>query len=295
MDDTAARVKFWGHRFALIQAACGNLSVSHFRSVSSTSVLLLILASALPAAVYPIKYHLDRPGRLSLNLYDQRGALVRELRRADLERAGDHTLIWDGLDRKGQGAKAGTYTWKMLETDGLAAEFLLRVGTNYPVGTNLSSSGGPGTHNGAYAIAIDDSGVYIAANQTENIETCMLKLSPDGEKRLWSQHLPAGAKGEVVWEGARAIAVDCGEVFLLGHTVPQRVFVSNAETGAAAAREIAVDWDTTAPDYNDGHTIQDANNHGATDMDVYDGVLVVAYKAAKCDSLVRFSDRRSDR
>ena len=52
------------------------------------------------------------------------------------------------------------------------------------------------------------------------VETCLLKLSPDGKQRLWSQVLPIGAQAAVTWEGARSIAVDRDEVYLLGHVAP---------------------------------------------------------------------------
>src|SRR5579862_1261198 len=236
--------------------------------------ILLVLVGRSNAATYPITYHLAQAGKVSVALYDEKGKLVREMLRALPQDAGDHSLIWDGLDRDGKGAPAGGYTWKLLQTQGLSVEYLLIVGSNYPIGTSLSSSGGPGTHVAPFAVAVDGSGIYVAALQTENLESGLIKLSPDGKTRLWSQKLPVDTKGrEVVWEGARSIAVDGGEVYLLGHFSPQRVHVSNARTGVGV-RALDVSWDSPEPDQR-----TDEVNHGATDMDVRNGVLVVAYKA----------------
>jgi hypothetical protein len=249
------------------------------------SLVTLVLCTASPglqAAVYPLVYHLSSPGTVSVAVYDARGTLVRELLRAAPQSAGDHTLFWDGLDRDAKGVPSGKYGWKLLQTHGLSAQYLLSVGSNYPVGTNLSSSGGPGTHVSPYAVAEDETGIYISALQTENIETGLLKLSPDGKKRLWSQRLPFDARGrDAVWEGARSLAVDHGEVYLLGHRDPQRVHVSSAATGAGL-RAFDVSGGSGAPDSGAIEPTQ-----GATDMDIRGGVLVVAYKS---QNVIRWYD-----
>ncbi len=252
------------------------------RNLASLKTVLVLLSGAIAVAAaradtYPITYKLDRAGNVSVNVYDSSGAIVRELLHAASQSAGEHTLIWDGLDRTGKGVAPGAYGWKLLQTpSGLSSQYLLKVGDNYPIGIDMSSSGGPGTHNAPYTVAIDETGTYISALQTENIETCMLKLSGDGgadAKRIWDQKLPMDDKKQgVAWEGARSIAVDRGEIYLLGHTVPQRIFVSDAATGAAAGRTIAV-----KADGDDPGPIETIFRGGAADMDVHDGVLVVAY------------------
>jgi len=244
-----------------------NYARRHFLAAA----LLAMSIGMTYADTYPIAYRLAKAGKVSVAVYDANGVLVRELLRATPQKAGSHKLIWDGLDRDGKGVPAGKYSWKLLQTQGLSAQFQLIVGANYPVGTDLSSSSGPGTHNSPYTVAVDETGIYISALQTENLETCMLKLSHDGKQRLWSQQLAYDTNGlQVAWEGALSIAVDKGVVYLLGHENllgagrPQRVFLSDAATGkTTGVRAFDVTW----------------GNPGATDMDIHDGVLVLAYRA----------------
>ena len=222
----------------------------------------------------PIRYHLSRGGDVSLAVYDGDGVLVREVLRAVPQEAGDHVVLWDGRGRDHAFLPTGDYHWKLLETSGLHAEYLLSVGSNYPLGTNLSSSGGPGTHLAPFTVAADATGVYIGAFQTENIESALVKVSPDGQRRLWSQQLPTDERGQMIaWEGGRSLASDGGEVYLLGHHFPQRVHVSDAKTGNPL-RVLAVDWEPPFP-YLYG---SDARG-GATDIAVAHGVIVVAYQA----------------
>ena len=239
------------------------------------AIALFLLGVEPPGtATLPIRYRLAAAGNVSLAVYDARGALVRELLRATPQPPGDHAVEWDGRDRSGKPASPGTYGWKLLETRGLQAEYLLSVGSNYPVGTSLSSSGGPGTHLSPFAAASDGTGVYVGALSTENIESGLIKLSPDGKSRLWSQKLPTDEIGiPIAWEGARSLASDGNEIYLLGHLQPQRVHVSDAQSGMSH-RAFRVDWAPPLPD----HLGRDATG-GATDMALAPGVVVVAYTA----------------
>lgn len=46
-----------------------------------------------------IRYQLPQAGNVSAAVYDAEGRLVRELLRGAPQEAGQHSLIWDGLDR----------------------------------------------------------------------------------------------------------------------------------------------------------------------------------------------------
>ncbi|HVZ89461.1 MAG TPA: FlgD immunoglobulin-like domain containing protein [Polyangia bacterium] len=220
----------------------------------------------------PIRYSLAAAGDVSLAIYDQQGALVREILRADPQKAGEHLAVWDGLGRDGKPVPAGAYGWKLLETQGLHADYLLSLGANYPIGNDLSSSGGPGTHMSPFAVAADPTGIYVAALQTENIESGLIKLSRDGRTRVWSRKLPADAHGqEIAWEGARSLAIDGGEIYLLGQRFPQRVHVSDAKTGRPL-RTLSVDWEPPLPSLHGASALG-----GATDMAVGGGLVAVSY------------------
>ena len=192
-----------------------------------------------------IPFNLEKPGNASAAIYDAQGRLVRELLHAAPKTAGGHALIWDGLDRDGGALPAGEYTWKLLQTPGLKATYLMSLGSNFPPGDNWRTACGPGTHSSPFGIAVDESGVYVAANTTENIETCMLKMTPDGVSRLWSTLHPRP------WDGALSLAVDGGEIFMLGHHMhidgrvapaqrrKQLLYVYEAATGRLAKRTVA--------------------------------------------------------
>lgn len=87
----------------------------------------------------------------------------------------------------------------------------MSLGSKFPPGDDWRTACGPGTHHSPFRIAVDESGIYVSANTTENIETCMLKMSPDGASRLWTALHPRA------WDGALSLAVDGGKLFLLGH------------------------------------------------------------------------------
>jgi hypothetical protein len=239
-----------------------------------SAIAVLLLLPAAPTGGGPIRYHLDAAGNVSLAVYDPGGRLVREVLRADPQAAGDHVVSWDGKTREGKPVPPGHYSWKLLETGGLSAQYLLSVGSNYPIGTDLSSSGGPGTHLSPFAVTADATGVYVAANQTENIETGIVKLSRDGRTRLWSQKLPADARGvPVAWEGGRSLDTNGTDLYLLGHRFPQRVHVMDARTGEPL-RAFGVDWGPPLP-FQLGTNAAD----GATALALAGGLVVVAYQA----------------
>ena len=229
-----------------------------------------------------ISFELKKPGNVSAAIYDSGGHVVRELLHAVPKNAGKDFLVWDGLDRDGNSVPAGDYTWKLLQTSGLKTAYVMSIGSNYPPGNDWRHAGGPGTHAAPFGVAVDKSGIYVAANTTENIETCVLKMDPDGKSRLWSVIQPRP------WDGALSMAIDGGELFMLGHNVwvdgrtpelPKRqiLYVYDAATGALAPRteastalggvpvKIDVHWDTATEDID------------ASDMDIHNGVLVVSY------------------
>ncbi len=244
------------------------------------SLLQLVLCAGMAGAVV-IPFTLDQPGNVSAAVYDQEGRLVREMMHAVPMTAGKQSMFWDYLDRDGNSLPAGNYTWKVLQTTGLKAKYLMSLGSNFPPGNDWRTACGPGTHNAPFGIAVDPAGIYVAANTTENIETCMLKMTPDGKTRLWSTLHPKA------WDGALSLALDGGQLFMLGHTansdgrttLPKRqlVYVYDAATGALAARTMVPTAVGNVPDKLDVHWDPANREIDATDMDAHDGVLVVAY------------------
>lgn len=155
-----------------------------------------------------VDYSLARPMRVSLNVYDSKGEIVRSLLCGAPRQKGAQREFWDGLDQAGNPVPAGEYSWKLLAMPGrLKTEYLLTAASNYPdpAPDPMQELGhyrlvAPGTHGGPIAVAADESGVYIGAACTENVENYLVKLSPDGSRRLWSK------MQRVPWKGARAMA-----------------------------------------------------------------------------------------
>jgi len=56
-----------------------------------------------------IRYTLSAPGRISLDIYDLSGRLVRSLASGDAN-AGENSVVWDGKDGSGHAAANGVYT-----------------------------------------------------------------------------------------------------------------------------------------------------------------------------------------
>ncbi|MFM9197582.1 MAG: FlgD immunoglobulin-like domain containing protein [Planctomycetia bacterium] len=251
--------------------------------ICGASHLLLLLLACVATAAEVVPYTLTQPGNVSAAVYDADGRLVRELLHAVPQQPGTHSFVWDGLDRDGNSLPAGDYTWKLLQTPGLKATYLMSLGSNYPPGDAWNTACGPGTHHSPFGVAVDETGTYVAAHTTENIETCMLKMSPDGASRLWTALHPRP------WDGALSLATDGGKLFMLGHTAwsdprikvklsKQCVFVYDPATGKLAP-QFQADFGT-GPQPN-GIEVQwdDASKEmDASDMDAHAGVLVVAYE-----------------
>ena len=128
-----------------------------------TLALILSQAGQLVAAEVSIPFTAPRDGRYSLALYDAEGRMVRTLLTGKPRAKGQHTATWDGLDRYGNALPLGHYTWKLLGTDGLRAEFITQVGQNVdPVWEKAT-----GNHQSPNAAAVDATGLYRQGSVNE--------------------------------------------------------------------------------------------------------------------------------
>ena len=181
------------------------------RLLMVSAVVIALSGQAVAATLdagAELQYQLSRPMRVSVNVYDAKGEIVRSLLCGAPRKKGTQREFWDGLDQAGKPVPPGEYSWKVLAMPGrLKTEYLLTVGTNYPDPSPDPMQEAehyrlvaPGTHGGPTAVAADESGIYIGAGCTENIENFLVKLSPDGKRRLWSK------LQRVPWKGAVAMA-----------------------------------------------------------------------------------------
>ena len=89
------------------EVSCGNVNGD---TMHSPITLSLGLPSPNPTSTTAtIRYTLSAPGRLSLDIYDLSGRLVRNLASGDTN-AGENQVVWDGKDSSGHIAANGVYT-----------------------------------------------------------------------------------------------------------------------------------------------------------------------------------------
>ena len=154
-----------------------------FPCALAVAVILAITAFVRVPAQETISYSLAREGRVSLALYDSSDVQIRTILSAQPQEAGDHAILWDGLDREGRPVASGGYKWKLLQTQGFQSEFLTALGTSF------GATQWPGCHNGPAALAVDyrRGHVYMAAASVEGGPQ-VVKMTMDGQI-IWS-HRP---------------------------------------------------------------------------------------------------------
>ncbi|MFM7290495.1 MAG: PA14 domain-containing protein [Planctomycetia bacterium] len=148
----------------------------------------------------PIAFSIEKPGRVSVGVFDRQGVLVRTLCNARPMEAGAHILHWDGLDLEGRPVPRGEYVWKLLQSQGLQAEYLMALGTN----SGLDHW--PGQHNGPVCVACDGRSVIVGG-------------APEGSPLM----AKVGLDGKFDWnlaqfrapEGAVDLSIDGDRVYTL--------------------------------------------------------------------------------
>ena|GEM_PF-1991972 len=94
---------------------------------NTLSALLKLSAFPNPtSAATTISFTLPEESRITLGLYDVTGKLVRTLVPASMQKAGEHTIEWDGTTATGQAAPSGAYFYR-LETTGGTAQGQIRI------------------------------------------------------------------------------------------------------------------------------------------------------------------------
>jgi hypothetical protein len=128
-----------------------------------------------------IRYELQMDSKVSLAVYDQEGAIVRQLLMAAPRNAGANVETWDGLDDKAKPVAVGNYSWKLLASQGLKAEWITSLGSGLTPGWQIM----PGNHVGAVCAAVDDDGSFYVMGGCGECVPEMAKITPDG-RVLWS-------------------------------------------------------------------------------------------------------------
>jgi hypothetical protein len=96
--------------------------------------------------------------------------------------AGNHTETWDRKDDFGNTVPSGNYTWKLLQTQGLKAKYLMHVGTSLPDGIYSNDDWNYGLgQGGPKAITVYNGNIHIISAFSENVRAGM-SMPLDGSK-----------------------------------------------------------------------------------------------------------------
>lgn len=173
--------------------------------------VLLALALSAPAAE-PIRFHTERPGFVSLNVYRPDGTLAQQLLTGAAFSGGDHAAAWDAA-----AFPPGEYSWRAVIHDGLALKLRGTVG-DFGGDRGIPS-----------AAAADDTQVYLGWSLTTAAADAVVACDPAGSVH-WTHRRGA-------LSGCRALAADAGIIFVLGGEGPDAeggaLYKLSAKNGAA--------------------------------------------------------------
>jgi len=204
-----------------------------------------------------IDYTLAQDAKVSLLIAGEQG-VVRELLHAAPQKKGKYSVPWDALDEAGQPVPAGAYTWKLLSSQGLKAEYMLTVGTNPKPRWGLWV----GNHRGVCSVAADATGMYVA---TDGGEGGGLALKTDwNDNQVWV--IPHWFQA---WCGMAGMAAMDGQLYMFQRD--EKVYRVDAGTGEQNAK-----WDLVAAD--DPKVVPFGMAAGfIADLDANAGQLVLSY------------------
>ena len=157
-----------------------------------------------------IAFHLPKRAKVSVNVFDKNGAVVRELLGGEWRDAGCVEVRWDGRDALGFPCEIGhDYHWGVYAHDGLDVVYEGTVGTSGepPYNTPDGKGGWGADHGPPVACATDDTGRYFVWHMSE--QGCSLVKTDFGGKVVWrsnpfvrggwGEYTAACADGETLW------------------------------------------------------------------------------------------------
>lgn len=164
-----------------------------------------------------IHYTLPKEGRISLAIYNADGQMVRTLRSAEPQKAGEQKVTWDGLDQDGKPVPPGEYRWKLLLSQGMKAEYLLSLGTSTGIQPWVGQHGGPNS------VAVEGD-TFTVGGGTE-VAPLIVRAKLDGDNQYALDYLEFTA--------TRSLAIDRGITYVLMAT--GRLFSLDSATGRKLA------------------------------------------------------------
>jgi hypothetical protein len=146
-------------------------------------------AASTPPAGVPIRFTLPRAAKVSLNVTDDKGWVLREVVTVTPFEAGNHVVYWDGRDEYGDALPPGEYSWKLIYFNGISSKRIGGAGNSArPPFSTADGKGNLGAAHGfPAALASDSKGVYHLGG-TEEGNPGLTKLSTDGFA-IWKKSL----------------------------------------------------------------------------------------------------------
>ena len=157
-----------------------------------------------------IAFDLPRRAKVSVNIFDERGGVVRELIGGEWRDAGRVEVRWDGRDFLGFPCETGRdWRWGAYAHDGLDVVYEGTVGVSGdpPYGTPDGTGGWGADHGPPVACAADDTGRYFAWHKSEQ-GCALVKTGFDGKvlwranpfvRGGWGEYTAACADGGALW------------------------------------------------------------------------------------------------
>ena len=133
-----------------------------------------------------IRFTLPKRAKVSVNVFDDKGGVVRELLGGTWRDAGEVRVAWDGRDALGFPCEAGrTYRWGAYAHDGIDVTYFGTVGTSGepPYDTRDRKGGWGADHGPVVDAACDATGRYFVWHQSESGKG-IVKTDFDG-KVVW--------------------------------------------------------------------------------------------------------------
>ena len=134
----------------------------------------------------PIAFNLPKRAKVSVNVFDEKGGVVRELIGGEWRDTGRVEVRWDGRDALGFPCETGRdYRWGAYAHDGLAVVYEGTVGVSGepPYETPDGKGGWGADHGPPVACAADDSGRYFVWHKSE--QGSALVKTDFGGKVVW--------------------------------------------------------------------------------------------------------------
>ena len=154
-------------------------------------------AQAAQAGATPIRFTIPKKAFVSVNIVDEKGAVVKELMGGEPHEAGEVTAYWDGRDQYGFPLETGRdYAWKAYLNDGVDVEYFGTVGTEGvpPYETTDGKGGWGGDHGPCTAAATDATGRYFIWLMSESGKA-LVKTDFDGNVIWRSSPFVCGGYG----------------------------------------------------------------------------------------------------